>query len=386
MDLFTRDELKKLLAEHPSPCVSCFMPSHRGGSPEDPIRWRKHLKEAETQLHRRGLRRIQIADLLAPGWRLLEDAPFWKNQGDGLAGFLAPEFMQIFRLPIAFKDGVTVGNRFTILPLLPLLTDDGSFFVLAVSQNAVRLLQGTRMTINEIGLKDVPHDMAEALATHDRDEPLTFHTRRTSSGAWTTIFEGHGVGIDDAKDDLLRYFQRIDRGLHRVLREEQAPLLLASVDYLRPIYRQANTYPCLLEKGLEGNPDRLGDKELHDQAWPIVEPLFKEARKQATARYQHLADTEHVSSDPKVVVSAAYKGCVETLFVALDQEVWGIFDPNSGQVQRHPDASFGDVNLLDLAAAHTLKHGGTVYAVPCEQVPGHTELAAMFWLRPPKHG
>jgi hypothetical protein len=60
----------------------------------------------------------------------------------------------------------------------------------------------------------VPRNLAEALLTHDRDEALTFHTRPTSGGSWGAIFEGHGVGIDDAKDDLLRYFQKIDRALH----------------------------------------------------------------------------------------------------------------------------------------------------------------------------
>jgi hypothetical protein len=32
MDLFTRAELKELLAEHRSPRVSLFMPTHRGGA------------------------------------------------------------------------------------------------------------------------------------------------------------------------------------------------------------------------------------------------------------------------------------------------------------------------------------------------------------------
>jgi hypothetical protein len=41
MDLFTRDDLQTLLAEHPSPCVSLFMPAHCGGAEADPIRWRK---------------------------------------------------------------------------------------------------------------------------------------------------------------------------------------------------------------------------------------------------------------------------------------------------------------------------------------------------------
>jgi serine/threonine-protein kinase len=42
-----------------------------------------------------------------------------------------------------------------------------------------------------------------------------FHTRPAGgTGSWAQIFNGQGIGIDDFKDDLLRYFQQIDRGLH----------------------------------------------------------------------------------------------------------------------------------------------------------------------------
>jgi hypothetical protein len=40
MDLFTREDLKVLLAKHPSPCLSLFLRTHRGGAEDDPIRWR----------------------------------------------------------------------------------------------------------------------------------------------------------------------------------------------------------------------------------------------------------------------------------------------------------------------------------------------------------
>jgi hypothetical protein len=386
MDLFTRDDLKTLLAEHRSPCISLFMPTHRGGAEEDPIRWRKHLAEAEERLVKAGWRTAEVKELLAPGRRLLDDMTFWKNQSDGLAAFVAPQFLRLFRLPLAFKDLVVVANRVYITPLLPLLSGNGRFFVLALSQNAVRLLQGTRQSVSEVDLKGVPRNLAEALLTHDRDEPLTFHARPTSGGGWGAIFEGHGVGIDNKKEDLLRYFQRIDQGLHPLLREAKAPLVLAAVDYLQPIYRQANTYAHLLESGIAGNPDRLSSKELHDLAWPLVQPLFEEAQQRAAAQYRHLAGTGHASGDLEAVVAAAYDGRVETLFVALDRRVWGVFDPSAGHVEQHEQALFGDVDLLDLAAAHTLAHGRIVYAVEREQVPSNTDVAAIFCLPLPKHG
>jgi hypothetical protein len=66
---------------------------------------------------------------------------------------------------------------------------------------------------------------------------------------------GHGVGIDDAthepNDAILRYFHQVDTGLRAFLRDEHAPLVLAGVEYLLPIYRRANTYPYMLEGGVE---------------------------------------------------------------------------------------------------------------------------------------
>jgi hypothetical protein len=44
------------------------------------------------------------------------------------------------------------------------------------------------------------------------------------------------------------------------------------------------------------------------------------------------------------------------------------------------------VDLLELAAAHTLAHGRTVYAVGPDQVPSSTHVAAIFCLPLPKHG
>jgi hypothetical protein len=63
-----------------------------------------------------------------------------------------------------------------------------------------------------------------------------------------------------------------------------------------------------------------------------------------------------------------------------------VFDPSTGRVERHEPAWSGDVDLLDFAAAHTLRHGGTVYAVEPRQVPSGTDLAAVFCLPLPKHG
>lgn len=386
--MFNRDDLKSVLADHSSPCISLFMHAHRGGAEQDPIRWRKQLVEAEERLVEAGWRAAEVRDMLAPGRRLLEDNTFWNNQSDGLAAFLAPGFLRLYRLPLTFKDLVVIGDRFHIKPLLPLLSGNGRFYVLALSKHTVRLLQGNHYNISEIDLKGVPQNLSEALLTHEAKQPFSFYGRRAGEGpgSWGGIFHGHGVGIDDTKEELLHFFQKVDKGLHLVLRKEKAFLVLAAVDYLQPIYRQANTYPHLLERGVEGNPDRLDSKELHERVWPLVKPHFEEAQQRAAAQYRQMSGTGYTSDDLEAVVAAASEGRVETLFVALDRQQWERFDPSTGRVEQHDKVLFRDVDLLDFAAAQSQSHGRTVYAVKQEQVPSDTGVAAIFCHPLSKHG
>jgi hypothetical protein len=382
MDLFSREDLDTLLAQTQRPCVSILMPTRRGGGEADGVRWRTHLAEAEGRLTAAGLRAPEARTLLRPGHDRLDDVSFWKQQCDGLAFFRAPDLLRLYRLPVVLEDLVVVGHHFHVTPLLPLLRDNGRFYVLALSQHAVRLLQGTRHGVREVDLTGVPRSLAEARLSHEARGPFTFHGRRAGEGTGFGVgtFHGHGVGIDEPKEELRHYFQKIDRGLHPVLRQERAPLALAAVDYLLPLYREANTYPHLLEAGIEGNPDRLSAAELHARAWDLVRPQLEGRQRQAAAQYRHLAGTGRTASELGPVVAAAHRGEVETLFVAPGRRRWGRFDPAGGQVDEHEPPEPGDEELLNLAAVHTLRHGGTVYAVGPEQVPGGGPLAAVFWL------
>lgn len=47
-------------------------------------------------------------------------------------------------------------------------------------------------------------------------------------------------------------------------------------------------------------------------------------------------------------------------------------------VYLHPEKEAGDEDLLDFVAAHTLLNGGTVYAVPFEEIPYSTAVAAIY--------
>ncbi|MFC2049893.1 hypothetical protein ACFLTN_01785 [Chloroflexota bacterium] len=381
MSLLSMNELRVLMEKPEGPCVSIFMPTHRAGEQtrQDPIRLKNLIREAQNRLTGAGLTSKEAKELLKPVKGLLREDFFWQHQSDGLAIFSSAGLFRCYRLPLSFDELVVATHRFHIKPLLPLLTSDGRFYILALSQNKVGLVEGTRYTASEVALADVPESLADTLR-YDSERNIQLHTAApVGKGGQPAIFHGHGEGIDDAKANILKYFRQIDAGLSKLLHGERVPLILAGVDYLLPIYAKANTYPYLLDDGVTGNPEELSTEELRNRAWAIAEPYFTKERAEASARYQQFSGTQQASDDLMKVVPASYHGRIEMLFVAVGVQSWGTFDMDRGQITLHQqEVQPGDEDLLDFAAMHTLLNGGVVFAVAPEQMPDKANVVAVF--------
>lgn len=381
MDIITMEELKTLLVRYPGWCVSLFMPTHRAGreTEQDPIRFKNLLREVEERLLAKGLRSPDVREMLKPAQRLLQEPFFWQHQSDGLALFFSSETFRSYRLPLPFEELVVISNRFHFKPLLPFFARDGHFYILALSQNQVRLLEGTRHTVDEVDTESMLPSLAEALQYERFDKRLQFHIG-TSSGRTrdrAAMFHGHDPSDED-KGRILRWFHRIDDELPNVLTGGQSSIVLAGVEYLLPLYKEANSYPHVVEEGIPGNPEELRPEELHAQAWQLVQPIFMKAQEQAVAQYSQLAGTGQTTADVQEAVLAAHHGRVDVLFVSVGVQVWGRFDPDTNTVHMQQNLESGDEDLLDLVAIQSILHGGTVYAVEPEQVPDRAPLAAVF--------
>ena len=381
MSILRRDELKALMHKQADSCVSVYLPTHRAmpETQQDPIRFKNLLAEAEKRLLAAGLRSPDAKQLLEPAQKLLDDPVFWRYQSDGLAVFLAPGFLRFYTLPINFEELVVTTNRFHLKPLMQMFADAGSFYILALSQNALRLFQGTQYSINELFPLGIPESLDDALNEHDPQRQLQFHTGgSTDTANQGAIFHGHGGSADESKDRILRYCREIDAGLHPLLKDEQAPLVLASVEYLLPLYKEANTYSHLMNEVISGNPESLSARELHEQAWKLVQPHFQKAQEDALAKYYQLAGTGQTSTIVSEVIQAATGGRVASLFVAVGVQRWAAVGAGNGRFESHDEVRPGDADLLDLAATQTLMNGGEVFVVQPEVVPGKAPLAAVF--------
>jgi hypothetical protein len=380
MIALSRDELKTLMGKHQGLCISIFMPTFRTGaeSQQNQIRFRNLLRTAEEKLLAQGMRPQEIKTLLEPAQALPGNILFWRKQSDGLALFLSADLFRSFCLPEAFDELITVADYFHIKPLLPLFGSDKRFYILALSQKEIRLLEGTERNVQEIELESVPGSLAEALRYDESGKQVRFRAGTAGGGDHSAMVSGHGAEIDDTKDNLLKYFRLIDRGLHDLLRDERAPLILAGVEYLFPIYREANTYPGLIEAGIPGNPQGISAEALHRSALKIGSPYFQKAEQDAVAQYRQSSGTGLTSSDLREIIPAAIHGRVGILFVASDRQQWGTFDQESGAVEIHPSMGATSKDLLELAAVQTFLNGGTLFMLPPEKMPDTGNLAAVF--------
>jgi len=380
MDAITLEELKSFLGRSAERCISIYMPAHRAGrdTEQNPIRFKNLLREVEEGLLNGGLRAPAVQEILKPAWRLLEDADFWRQQSDGLAVFFDDEEFQYYRLPLPFAELTVIANRFHLKPLLPFFTQNGHFYILALSRNQIRLLEGTRDTVDEIDLGSLPESMAEIFHYDRFEKQLQFHTGTAQGpGNRAAMFYGHDVS-DEEKDRILRWFRKVDAELAPLFNNKRSPVVVASVEHLLPVYLEANTSPSLLDKALPGNPEDIAPKELHAQAWAMVVPIFRQAQERAVAEYHRLAGTGQTTVDVAEAVRAAFHGRVDTLFVAVGVQCWGSFVPDSGTVQLRQTPQPGDEDLLNLAAIQAILNGGQVYAVAPEEVPEQALLAALL--------
>ncbi|HPW68531.1 MAG TPA: hypothetical protein PLA82_03605 [Deltaproteobacteria bacterium] len=385
MDMITREDLKLLAGKTDGVRISIYLPTHRAGkeTQQGAIRLKNLLREAEEHQPGSGLRSPELRAMLGPAQKLIGDPLFWKYQSDGLALFLSEEGLTFYRLPIRFHEQLVVGRRFYIKPLFPFFIATGHYFILAISMKEVRLLQCSRFSSSDVDLPSVPENISEVFRLDSPEKLLQFHARAgpiTGAHRRRTLLHGHGTGVGDEKADLLNYFHRINRGLRQRLRDERAPLVLAGVGYLLPIYHEANTYPCLLDEGIEGNPEEMSAAELKRLSWEIIRPHFTQERMETAERYRQLstAGSDRASEDLAKVVPAAYSGRIDTLFVAVGDHRWGSFDPLTTDVNLHDEPEEGDEDLLDFAAVQTFLNGGGVYAERTGTMPTEAPLAAIM--------
>jgi hypothetical protein len=159
---------------------------------------------------------------------------------------------------------------------------------------------------------------------------------------------------------MQQFLRQIAAVVDKRLRNERAPLVLATVESTVSMWRETSDYKFLLDDIANGNPDHLSSAQLHAKAWPLVKPALGAYRKWCE---QRLAESHgsKLASSLREIVPAAISGRISALFIDCKRSRWGRYDPANNAVVLHMERQPGDQDLIELAAVETMRNGGDVF-------------------------
>ena len=384
MKSLTKEQLQELAHFTGINCVSIYLPTHRRGKEvnegQDAIVLKNHYQQIRSHIEKKGFSESEANQYLQPIRNLIDDASFWRHQDQGLAVFLGNDFFKTIKLPYSVREFSWLSNSFDLGSLVPMTTPNRSFYVLGVSLNKVRLLEGDEHDIEEVNLPTrVPEGMSDALSYYDFEKTLQSHSGSGQGGA--AVFHGQG-GDGDKKDAYIEeYFRRVDETLSGLVRHQDCPVILAAVEEWHPVFREANTDIKVYSKGITGNPDDASPAALHQQAKDILKDYFNKDRQRDHERYAALAGSNQASFELEEVAPAALDGRIESVFVVEGAHRWGVIDRTDNSVDQQEQPSENAHDLISKIAVETILHGGRAYVVDKEHLPetiDDAEVAAVF--------
>lgn len=384
MKVFNPERLKELIKSRREPCISIYIPTHYEWSEkeQDRIRFKNQLQNISAQLKEKGYDSSEIDELLNEANELYKNEDFWKHTSNGLAMFISNEETLFYRVPITFNEFSKVSYRYYIKPLLPLVSQDGRYFIIALDLNETKLYHGSKFSISEIELpKDTPTSLDDAMILDDPEKSIQFHTGAGGpKGDRHAVFHGQGTGTDDKleKKQILRFFQMLNKGVMEILAGENVPLLIIGIEYLIPIYRDANSYSHLFKDAIDIDPQTLSPTELHKRSWEKVESHFKESEKEALNEYGNKVKENLATDELDKVIKGSVNQRVDKLFVNLEKQTWGRYDQKNDQLILDPEPTTDNEDLHDFTIFNTIENKGIVFTLENDRMPNGKSMAAVF--------
>jgi hypothetical protein len=365
--------------------VSLFIPTHPAGvevnEHYDPISFKKALQDVGGKLKEKGYDQSFIEPLLKPGYDLIRDDSFWLRLTPGLAVFIADGYFKYIKMPVAPTEELVVEPTFYVTPLIPILSSKEYFYLLVISKQSAKLFKADAW-----GMEIVPVELPQSIEEVKRISGMDATTFRSGSNgpraprySQEGSYHGVGGGNPDGKDNMLVYFEAVDDKLwDEVLNKENAPLLLAGVEYEIPIYRSACDYHNIWPEALTGNRERQETGALYQEAKELMKPYFEQRLTKALELYGNKSATQLTSSIAADVIPATYYGRVSHLFVCKGEKIWGTFDEMNSEIKFYDTPDEGGEDLLDNAVVKTLATGGEIFLLDKEQMPAESQVAALL--------
>jgi len=364
IDLPTLPEFKALISKREDACVSIYVATtpltqHVGATV---VELGNLAKQALAQLEAVDHDKRSVAAIAEYLDDLAADDDFWRFQANALAVFATSHSLQTFRLPNRLHSMVQVSDRFHLKPLLRAITFPHRAFVIALTENDVRLVEVfPDMPAMEVSIKQMPKDAGSATgraSVNDRSPAGRIH------------------GSEGQKVLLRQYVRKVDAAIRSVLAGRSEPLIIAATEPLLSIWRSVNSYPGLADRAIIASPGNMTSADLADQARPILDEIYAGRIDSFRRSFEAAIKQGRATTDVVTAARAATYGAIDTVLVDIDEIIPGTVDEETGAVKFAAGESAATYGIVDEIAGRALLSGATVLGVRKEDIPDGAPLAA----------
>lgn len=377
--------VRNLIETQRGPCVSLTYSTHRAGKEvqQDRMRLKNALSEAKKRLQMLGSPAGEIEEITAPARELLEHGEFWRNQQDGLAIYLSPGTKRLARLPIPVPETVTVGRQFYVLPLFAALNRSQPYYLLALSQNAVKLYRSADGELKQVDNPDLPQSLQDVLRFVDSETQLQFMVQSLypsfGRAGERQRFHGHGgagAGAQERTARIIELFRAVDRALMNSIGNSKNPLIVASTDPLFWLFKGVTSYPCLLPTPVAGNPEARSLDDLAQAAEELLAAAWQDELESQYHQYEERRGSDLTACSPVEAAHAAFQGGIDSLLVPLNSRYWGKIRITSNGLEVSGTEDHDGEELLNFTACHTFANSGKVNIIDGSMLGPDEALAA----------
>lgn len=373
--MISRKKIEELINFEGNILTTITLPTHKTGeeAKQDPIRYKNLLNKAADKLSQKGLKEREIKNYLEKAYKLLENQSFWLHIDHGIVVYISENQTDVYQVPYSLNEMVYIHDHVLITPLLPMISLQGVYAVLAVSRQNIRLLECTRNECKDITPEDVPRSI-ESYYDDMPNAPVQFHTRATGEKA---MYFGHGAGKEDEKEAVEQFLGKVENSITPLLNRKKIPLVVIGLEENVAMYKKANRYNRLIDDVFHSNPDQLSEADLQKGGWEKVKNYFLQDLYESKELFKD-ASNAFTSNNLTEIIKSTVMGKTGTLFVSTNEMSWGHYNSENNEVDYSSRSENGSMDLINWTAIKTIEKGGQVYALPKEEMPYKVPVAALF--------
>jgi len=340
--------INKLMNEHGGALkVSIYIPTDPEKSTQDSTRLKNAL---QTLRNMDSFDERELGESIDKVYaELVDNDNFWNYQDLGLAVFFDHNGYEYFHMPFEISEAQYLTDHFVISPVLVTASADTGFYLLDLNFTEPRLFNGTRGTLKETKVENMPESYVSEVGTE-----ITKNNR--------------GFEDNTGSEDEKRYLKLAAEAVDEATLYDDRALLLAGTSNrtgnIRPLLKHGH----VLSQTLEGSFENATTEELYNASEKIIK---KSLRHEKDTAVEELASKppELVVMGTKEIIEAAESGRVEKLLLPTYRLTRDSVRESEGEktIIELP----ADIESIETAVRAVLKQSGEVVAV---EIDGYEEL------------